>query len=358
MNNILVFRIGHLGDTVITLPSFWRIRESFPKAKITLLTNFDLRNPGYLSPKSVLPEKGLYDDLLSYPVGGTALTQVRALVSLFANLRKKKFEALFYLPPRTRTARQVRRDILFFRWAGISKIFGTTSIKKYRLPITSPPDAEPVVSESAYLLECVEEAFSEVAPANFRTDLLLTDEERSTSLDWLERRLCSNISESRPIAVAPGSKWSSKIWNEDRFVKVVKELINYKNIFPIVFGGREDREKGERLIDHWGKGVNACGELTVRQSAALLERCELYLGNDTGTMHLAAAVGVKCVAIFAAIDLEGRWVPFGTGHRIFRSKVECQHCHTPDCFNYHKCLELIETDAVIKASLSILDRKP
>ena len=104
-----------------------------------------------------------------------------------------------------------------------------------------------------------------------------------------------------------------------------------------------------------GTGTNSAGQLSVRESAALLRECKLYLGNDTGTMHLAAAVETACVAIFAAVDWRGRWTPFGLGHQIFRQTVKCEGCHTPDCFNAHKCLEMTTVSEVHAACSRILN---
>ncbi len=61
---ILIYRIGHLGDTLVSLPAFWAIRENFPDASVTLLTNVDARNAGYIAAHGVLPESGLIDDWL------------------------------------------------------------------------------------------------------------------------------------------------------------------------------------------------------------------------------------------------------------------------------------------------------
>src|SRR5690606_18827534 len=66
-SNILVFRIGHLGDTLVSLPAFWAIRNTYPKAKLTLLSNADESNPGYISARAVLPETGLFDEWITYP---------------------------------------------------------------------------------------------------------------------------------------------------------------------------------------------------------------------------------------------------------------------------------------------------
>jgi ADP-heptose:LPS heptosyltransferase len=158
------------------------------------------------------------------------------------------------------------------------------------------------------------------------------------------------------IAVAPGSKWDSKIWDEGRYAEVVSRLITKFDVSPVIFGGPEDRDKGARLISRWGRGANAAGELNVRRAAAGLADCALYLGNDTGTMHLAAAVGTPCVAIFSAVDWAGRFEPVGDQHILFRRTVECEGCHSPICLTDRRCLDLIDAEGVYNACVEVLQR--
>jgi ADP-heptose:LPS heptosyltransferase len=74
-------------------------------------------------------------------------------------------------------------------------------------------------------------------------------------------------------------------------------------------------------------------------------------------MHLAAAVNTPCVGIFAAIDWEGRWTPFGENHKIIRKKVECEGCLSPVSLKGNKCLDLIEVKEVYEACLEVLERQ-
>jgi ADP-heptose:LPS heptosyltransferase len=128
-----------------------------------------------------------------------------------------------------------------------------------------------------------------------------------------------------------------------------------RDVWPVIFGGPEDRPAGDTLLSKWGRGYNAAGALALRSSAAALKRCRLYLGNDTGTMHLAAAVGVPCAAIFSARDLPGRWYPSGRGHHVFRSQVDCEGCGLTACVErYNECLERISAAEVLAACQSIL----
>jgi ADP-heptose:LPS heptosyltransferase len=257
---------------------------------------------------------------------------------------------------RTRTIGQIERDVRFFRLAGIRRIFGAEFMKEHRLsdPVEGP--MREVEREGDFLVDLLCDAGLIDAKRTFEPDLRLTVAERDAAANWLGSGLGPD-SESKLIGVAPGSKWESKVWHEDRFAKVVDRLIDSHRVVPVIFGGSEDREKGQRLIERWGTGVNAAGELSIRQAAAGLEKCELYLGNDTGTMHLAASAGTPCVAIFSALDLIGRWYPFGSDNEIFRRSVECEGCYSPTCFNRNKCLDLINVDEVYQACVRVLDKQ-
>lgn len=352
LERLLIFRIGHLGDTVIALPALWALREALPDAHIALLSNADARNPHYVSPSSVLPRNGLIDEWISYPTNRGRAATAAAMAKLAIDLRRRRFDAVVYLMPRTRSSGQIDRDVSFFRFAGIQHVLGAKHLRTHRLQELIPVPTPEVGTEWMFLLDLLR---SEGIEANsFRTDLMLTDDERSAAREWFERTTGRTPDAARSVAIAPGSKWESKVWPEARFADVVRRLVSEFDVFPVIFGGEEDREKGERLLAQWNTGANAAGELTVRQSAALLETCSVYLGNDTGTMHLAAAVGTPCVAIFAATDWIGKWTPFGDNNCIFRKRVECEGCHSPVCSRNHECLDLVTADEIHAACGELL----
>ena len=350
---ILVYRTGHLGDTLVSLPAFWAIRNAFPDAHLALLTSVDANNSSYVVAKNVLPEKGLFDEWLFYPSNLSKRKTVVSLLKLLAEIRLKKFDCLFYLMTRNRSNNRIRRDEQFFRAAGIRQIFGTDYLARNNLELNPMPPAPEVEPELKFL-------FDSLPSDKFQFDLqskpemMLTEVEKSFAALWLKKNCGAAFEEKRILAVAPGSKWVSKIWAEDRFERVVSELIAKYNLFPVIFGGGEDREKGLRLLQKWKTGANAAGELNIRQAAAALAKCRLYLGNDTGTMHLAASVGTPCVAVFAAIDYPGRWHPFGNNHIILREKVECEGCHLQVCPVENLCLSKISVERVLSACEKIL----
>jgi ADP-heptose:LPS heptosyltransferase len=272
------------------------------------------------------------------------------MTRLAALIRSLRFDTAFYLMTRGRTRKQIARDRFFFRLCGIRNVLGTDFAKENLLPTSVSHPLPKVTSEGEYLLECLRSVgLNTELGMRAESLLLLTAPERTAATDWLETVGAVSHPERPIVAFAPGSKWESKIWREDRFAEVGLRLIKDFGVFPIIFGGREDRDKGERLLQTWKSGANAAGALTVREAAAALEKCDLFVGNDTGTMHLATTMGVRCVAVFAAIDWPGRWYPRGDGHRIFRIPVECEGCHATVSPNGNKCLELISSEDVYRA---------
>lgn len=350
VSRVLVFRIGELGDTLIALPALRAIRESFPQAHVTLLGNADDRGR-HVRPQQVLPRQGLVDDWVSYPSDYRRALSDR--LGLLWKLRRGRYDTLAYLAPRRRAEKAVRRDLLFFRLAGLRNVIGQSGFQP--MPESVQGKLPSVEHETDHLLRRLSLSGIAVPLAGAALfDLELTDDEQTQARFWWARNVPADRVD-RVVGFGPGSKWPSKVWPEERFLEVGHELIQSHDIFPIVFGGPENRELGSRLIDAWGCGANAAGELSVRHAAVALSDCRLYVGNDTGTMHLAAAVETPCVAIMAAIDWPGHWNPYGAGHTVLRRSVPCEGCLLHVCEREAmRCLKEISVEEVVAACTKTL----
>src|SRR5204863_5210250 len=135
-----------------------------------------------------------------------------------------------------------------------------------------------------------------------------------------------------------------------RYEEVVRRLIGQFDSWPVIFGGSEDKGLGDAMLQTWGRGYNAAGALGLRPSAAAIGRCAMYLGNDTGTMHLAAAASVPCVAIFCSHYYPGWWYPLGNNHKVFRTAIDCELCELQVCIEKKmECILSISMDEVTAA---------
>jgi ADP-heptose:LPS heptosyltransferase len=353
IQRVLIFRIGELGDTLVSLPSLRAIRDHFSSARIVLLSNADTTG-GNVNVREVVPE-GLVDDWLQYPSAGVS-RQLRNSLELLIKIRRYSFDVLIYLAPRLRNARDVRRDLVFFRLAGIKKVIGADGFQP--LPKFQNQSLPRVTNEVDHLLERISLSGISVPKAGgVKVDLQLSNAEHRKAINWLQSKF-REFEARQLVGFGPGSKWPSKVWPEERFQEVGRLLINEFDIDPIVFGGPKDRAQGDRLIRSWARGANAAGELSVREAAATLSHCRMYVGNDTGTMHLAAAVSVPCVVAMSALDWPGHWYPYGEGHMVLRKSVPCEGCLLKVCDRDMKCLNDISTLEVAEACRKTLANVP
>ena len=348
---ILVFRVGQLGDTIVSLPAMRAIRAAHPDGRLVLLTD---RQRGMAAVPSwdVLGPTGLFGEVCHLEVPSRASDYAAASRAV----RRLKPSRLYYLPPMPRSAWQVARDWLFFRvGCGIRDIVGLR-------PTTACPvrDAAGRLArlehESDRLLRWIDKD-APAAPGS-RPRLEPLPQHRDAAL---RLTMQPGLEGCRIVAMGPGSKMASKRWPEARFEAVGTNLLRrFPDVRLIVLGGGDERAIGERLVREWGTpATNFMGDLTVWQAAALLERCALYIGNDTGTMHLAASVGTPCVAIFSARDNPGKWEPAGDGHAVLRHDVPCAGCMLTACVDRDlACLKGIGVDDVIGAAAAVLKRQP
>ncbi len=299
----LIYRPGSLGDTVVALPCFRLIRRAFPDAELRLLANMPAsRNAA--PPAAVLEGMGLIDGYSEHPVPLRNLAEVWRLAGA---IRRWRPDRLIYLV-RRESAFQVRRDAAFFRACGIREIVGLPLSRDLR---ENRPLADGLFeSEAERLVRTLEPlgAIDLSDPANW--DLDLTETDRA-----LPRRLMSEQIGGQPfIAVGVGTKHALNDWGIDNWRALAGKLCRDYSQRLVFVGADGDRISADDIIRALGdRAVNLCGRLNVRETAALIEGASLFLGHDSGPMHLAAATGTPLVAIFSRFWLPGIWYP--SSHR-------------------------------------------
>ena len=137
------------------------------------------------------------------------------------------------------------------------------------------------------------------------------------------------------IAFASGSVWATKRWPAERYGELAHRLIRDFGVSVFLIGGEMDRELCNRIQAMAGEGcINTAGMLTLRQSAALLDRCEVLVSNDSAPVHLAVATRCKVIAIFGPTAPDFGFAPFGEGHEIVERKLACRPC---SIHGSHRC---------------------
>ena len=345
---ILIFRIGQLGDTVVSVPAFWAVRRRFPAARITLLCD---RQPDsrFVIAADLLRGTSLVDEFKTYAAdlaGSGGWRRSGSMLLLLAWLRSRRFDKLIYLAPSGRTEAQILRDHRFFAVAGIREFIGMQGSFRSGETPGELAMAQTVHEADRLLARLAADGIPTPPSGEGCMDLQLGAREALAVRQWLAA--CPPDGARRWLGVGPGSKMPAKRWPIERYEEVVSQLIARHDVWPVVFGGPEDRLLGDELLSRWGRGYNAAGPLHLRAAAAALARCAFFLGNDTGTMHLAAAVGTPSVAVFSARDYPGRWHPYGRGHIVLRTEIDCAHCGLVECVaRKNECLTRISAATVL-----------
>jgi len=159
-----------------------------------------------------------------------------------------------------------------------------------------------------------------------RPRLTLSEAERQRANDWLRT---NGVSFDKPlVGVHPGGNWAYKLWEAERFAAVADALAESHGAQTLVFAGPGESPLRERVVSAMSARAFPVGDVTLRMLAALIAACDLYIGNDTGPMHIAAAVNTRVVALFEPTD-DLRSGPYGSEHTVVRSGLRwgCNPCH-------------------------------
>lgn len=302
---ILIYRLGSLGDTIVALPCFHRVAQRFPHSPRIVLTNVPVQSKA--APlESILGGSGLIDGVLSYPIGSRS---VGALWTLRQQIRRLGARTLVYLTP-ARGLKALRRDLLFFQLCGLSRIVGapnTADLQSNRL------NAEGQVErECERLARCLAELGSPDVTDARSWDLVLRPDEQAAGRGLLGEML------GRPVlAINMGGKVLKNDWGVDHWSTLLPRLAaSMAGWGLLIVGGPEDGERARQASALWpGPTVDATGRATPRVSAAALTHARIFVGHDSGPLHLAASVGVPCVGLFGDNNLPCKWHPPGDQHR-------------------------------------------
>ena len=356
MNNfpkvIFICRSGLLGDTLVSIPSLTAIREAFPQTHL-IYVGEHVPGSKYISPQDVLGGTGLVDAFLYFNSGGFRWTGLKSLLLLAWETIRLRPALVIILEAPGRYTRKTR----FFRWLGCTVVpagkgfFSSTRQPEKPSQVLVAPISEQLLEAIAQLTGRTPNSTAPSAQLPLRADSALGVRE------WIE---FNGANGKRLLGLGIWSNMPSKRWPLNRYQELVQRLrVLDSQIFPVVLGAREERPHGLELVKDWGTGAVAAGEFTIHQRAHLLAQCALYIGNDTGTMHLAAAVGTSCVAIFSARDQPGKWHPYGSTHVVLRKSPPCAGCLLRECNQYHlRCLSEISVDEVFTACVRLLSLPP
>ncbi len=344
---VLVYQIGQLGDTIVSVPALRAVRHNFGySAHLSLLHDVTHK---LVTSEMVLEGTGLVDQFIPYSPAQSIGAKLRTMAKLWRRLRGEHFDAAVSILPSDRPRWALVRDRLFFRACGIPRLIGFRPYAESEIrPRRS--DGRPAQTPNEAILR-LRRLFAEhigLASGNLLTlPLLAVNPERQEKVDgWLGSR---RKYPARPlVALCPGCKKPGNAWPAERFLEIARRLRRLNQFEIVILGGPAERAvAGYLTASLGGQAIHAAGCFSIAESAALLSRCSLLIGLDTGTTHLAAAVGVPCVVIQSANSFPGQWDPIGINHSVIRADVPCEGCLLQECpIEGHPCMENLTVDVV------------
>ena len=357
--NILIRGVNWLGDAIMTLPAIGRLREAHPYAQFTLLTHEKL--------SSLWKGTTHFDNILTFNKGESPL-------AVGNRLKCKKFDSALILPNSFRTALECWK-------AGIPRRIGYSgNWRSGLLTDAIAPRPEAIPMQKRLPLDIEYRLTNQLQPQTFpasahhiyqylhlATHLGASDEPTAPRLQRSEEApKFADPQKPHPyIGLITGAEdGPAKRWPTDHFIKAAKELIEKHQAHILLFGGPGDVETAEAIAESLPEDqhTNLTGQTTLPELIDALATCEVVLSNDTGPMHVAAAVGTPVVVPFGSTspDFTGPGLPDDpdSPHQLLRTSAPCSPCFLRKCPIDLRCLKEITAANTVAAVGKILSNKP
>ena len=328
---ILVVKLDHLGDVILATPVFSNLRQVYPNAELHALTGTWSR--------IVLERHPEVNKVLEYNSPAFCRTEqstsLRQAFQLYQQLRRQKYDmavelrgdwrtvwfALLGLAPRrlSRAALQIANKLGLARFSGTHETTRNLDVlKQTGIPVS-------------------------VQTATFS----VTAEDEKWASNCLAKH---QIDRQYPLVVIhPGSPIPLKRWLPERYAELADWLITHKRA-QVLFVGVKDEMPIITKIQAFmqAKSISIAGKTTLTQLASILHTCNVFIGNDSGPMHLAAAVGTQTIGLYGPGD-PTRFGPIGAQCRTIRRKLDCPPCSGITCrFGKDGCMSKIQVTDVIQ----------
>jgi heptosyltransferase II len=334
---ILVRATNWVGDAIIALPALRAVRARFPEARIAIVAR------PYVA--DIYRGQKICDELISYDPQGTH----KGLVGrerLAQELRAQKFGVALLLQNAFGAAWLAWRAAIPER-VGYARD-GRSLLLTKKIPV--PRRGEIPAHEQFYYLELLRRAgwIKSLPDENFVT-LDVSDEHCRLA----ERTLSSaGARQNAPrIAIGAGASYgSAKCWPPDRFADFVNRFRLHTDADVILFGTAAEQKVADAIAAGIkGPSISLVGQTAIADLPALLSHCNLFVGNDSGAMHVAAAVGLPVVAIFGPTDPHGT-APITPRCTVVQEKPHCSPCFLRRCPIDHRCMTSVRPEAVEAAA--------
>ncbi|MCF6248656.1 MAG: lipopolysaccharide heptosyltransferase II [Desulfobacula sp.] len=337
---IMIRAANWVGDAIMTTPVIRAVRKNFPKSKIVVLAKPWVIPVYKYNP--YIDEVMVYDNSLRHKFGlGT--------LRLAMDLRNQQFDLAVLMQNA-------------FEAALISFLGGVKERLGYNTDVRGVLLNRAIKLNPALKKEHLVDYYigilkgADLIDDGRSLDLFLSSQDQTFANQLL---IDKGIDLSRPvIGINPGATGgTAKRWFPDRYAKLAKKLFKKYKVKVLLFGGPSDVELGEYIVKKSNYScINIAGTTSLGQAFSLIEKCSLFITNDSGLMHAAAALNINQIVVIGSTDFVAT-APSNENSVMVRVPVDCSPCLKDTCPVDHRCMEKISVDMVFQTCESFLEKK-
>ena len=338
IKRLLIRSTNWIGDAVMTTPAVRAIRHNFPNAHISMLAK------PWVAP--VFAYSPHVDEIIIYEANGRH-RGIRGTVRLAKDLRAYRFDAVILLQNAIEAA-------LIAFMAGIPNRIGFDTDAR-RLLLTHPVRCTRSIKsihQTGYYLKMIEGAG--LVGGGQHLELSIGTEDRQRA----ERTLSAHgiTPDRRVVGLNPSATFGpAKQWFPERYAALGDRLNSSLDATILLFGGPSDRKLGQDISRMMAApAIDLSGRTSLGEAMALIDRCNAFVTNDSGLMHVAAALNTPLVAVFGSTN-STTTSPYSETSRIVRVPIECSPCMQPVCpLGHMNCMRQVSVDMVADAVKDLL----
>ncbi len=336
MERILIVKLSSIGDVVHALPVLRTIRHNLPNSYIAWIVEDKARE--------ILDGNKDIDRIITINTKRWRKvlnrTTIRELLNVINTLRKERFDTAIDLQG------LIKSGVISYLSGAKTKIgFDSGNCREFLNIVFTNKKVSPEKEDS----HVVDKNLSLLKPFGFKEikrDFFISPSPKDDK--YINDFLLNNRINGKPIiAVNVGAGWKTKEWGIKNYAGLCDRIISKIGANVILTWGPGEENILKGIMDLMANKPFAAPPTTLKQLVALLRRCELFIGGDTGPLHIAAALKIPTVAIYGPSD-PLRNGPYGDNHFIIHKKIECSGCYKRSC-DIIECMKIISVDDVFSA---------
>lgn len=328
---ILVINTMCIGDVMLTTPALRALKNNFPNSHLAMVVD--------KSCQAVLENNPNVDEII--PMDKKAVDKsIFTLLQFIKQIRKRKLDLVVNLSCN-------ERSIFLTAFSGAKKKIGYAHrgqgiILDGKVPFKDIPEGKRHMADANLAVV----GSLGLKKENNGLEIFPTQEDEKFAARFLKENGVGK--DEVLIGLNTGAKWLSKRWTKEGFAALAKALQKRDKVRVIFFGGPEDVERVKEIAALLPeKPLIAAGKTTLRQLAALIKKCRVFITNDSGPMHIAVGTKTPVIALYGPSPIGG-FSPYGQGHTIIRKDLPCSPCNKHHC-DHHQCMQGITVEEVLTA---------